>query len=199
MKNPLKAATMTSAGIERRFRYFSRERAARRTVLRGLVGLSLALALGFGVIAPTHSQNASPSQKDAAGTLHATGTFEVKLMPQPPEDKADASLGRMTSEKQFHGDLTGSSKGQMLTGMAPVKGSGAYVAIERVEGTLKGRSGSFILQHAGTMSHGEYHLSVTVVPDSGTGQLEGLTGSMNIIITDGKHSYDFAYTLPEAH
>ena len=196
MKRRFTDVTMAGAGGERYFRYFSPERTARKTVLRTLAGVGVALILGFGVIARTHSQNASPAQKGAAVTLHATGTFEVKLTPQPPEDKADASLGRMTSEKQFHGDLTGTSKGQMLTGMAPVKGSGAYVAIERVEGTLKGRSGSFILQHAGTMSHGEYHLSVTVVPDSGTGELEGLTGSMNIIIADGKHSYDFAYTLP---
>jgi hypothetical protein len=146
-----------------------------------------------------HSQNSGSTQKGAAVTAHATGTFEVKLTPQPPEEKTDASLGRMTIDKQFHGDIEATSKGQMLTGMAPVKGSGGYVAIERVEGTLQGRSGSFILQHTGTMSHGEYQLSVTVVPDSGTGQLVGLTGSMTILITDGKHSYDFAYTLPESH
>jgi hypothetical protein len=199
MKSRFTSETMVRTGVERPSRYFSKERTAHRAIPRFLTGICFALVLVFAPIAPTHSQNPSPVQKSATVTMHATGTFEVKLTPQPPEDKADASLGRMTIDKQFHGDIEGTSKGQMLTGMAPVKGSGGYVAIERVEGTLKGRTGRFILQHTGTMSHGAYQLSVTVVPDSGTGQLEGLTGSMNIIITDGKHSYDFAYTLPEAH
>jgi uncharacterized protein DUF3224 len=199
MKTEFTAATIVSTGAQRRSRYFSKEQAVHPAARRVLLGACIALVLGFAVIAPTHSKNASPAQKGAAVTMHATGTFEVKLTPQPPEDKTDTSLSRMTINKQFHGDLEATSKGQMLTGMASVKGSGGYVAIERVEGTLKGRNGSFILQHTGTMSHGTYQLSVTVVPDSGTGQLEGLTGSMTIIITDGKHSYDFAYTLPEPH
>jgi hypothetical protein len=87
----------------------------------------------------------------------------------------------------------------MLTAGTDVKGSAGYVAIERVTGTLHGRTGAFVLQHTGTMSRGTYQLSVTVVPDSGTGQLLGLAGKFNITIADGKHSYDFAYTLPEAH
>jgi hypothetical protein len=128
---------------------------------------------------------------------HASGTFEVKLTPQT--DGADATLGRMTIDKQFHGDLEGTSKGQMLTGMSEVKGSGAYVAIEKVTGTLKGRSGTFILQHTGTMNRGAPELKVTVVPDSGTGQLTGLAGNFKIIIAEGKHSYEFEYTLPESH
>ena len=131
--------------------------------------------------------------------LHASGTFEVKLSPQPPEDKAEgATLGRMSIDKQFHGDLEGTSKGQMLTAMTDVKGSAGYVAIERITGTLHGHSGSFVLQHSGTLTKGAAQQSITVVPDSGTGQLAGLTGKMTITIADGKHSYDFEYTLPKA-
>jgi hypothetical protein len=130
-------------------------------------------------------------------TSHASGTFDVKLTPQAAED-GDAGLGRMAIDKQFHGDLEGTSKGFMLSSAATVvKGSGGYVAMERITGTLKGHTGSFVLQHSGTMTRGTPHLSVTVVPDSGTGQLEGLTGTMTIKIEQGKHSYDFEYTLPE--
>jgi hypothetical protein len=132
-------------------------------------------------------------------TTRATGAFEVKLDPQKPDGKfEDATLGRMTIDKQFHGDLEATSKGQMLTGMTSVKGSAGYVAIERVTGTLNGRNGTFVLQHTGTMNRGTPQLSITVVPDSGTGQLEGLSGKMAINIADGKHSYDFEYTLPKA-
>ena len=130
---------------------------------------------------------------------HATGTFEVRLVPQPPEDKADGStLARMSIDKQFHGDLEGTSKGQMLTAGTDVKGSAGYVAIERITGTLHGRTGTFVLQHSGTLTRGAPQQSITVVPDSGTGQLLGLAGKMTINIADGKHSYDFEYTLPEA-
>jgi hypothetical protein len=130
-------------------------------------------------------------------TQHATGRFEVKTTPLDPAFKFDDnSIGRFFLDKQFHGDLEATSKGEMLTAGSPAKGSGAYVAIERVSGTLLGRSGTFILQHSGTMSHGSYQLNIAVVPDSGTAQLEGLTGSMTIIIKEGKHSYDFAYILP---
>jgi len=138
-------------------------------------------------------------QKDSFMTQHASGTFEVKTTPLDPAFKTeDNSFGRMSIDKQFHGDLEAASKGEMLTAGSPVKGSGAYVAIERVSGTLHGRSGTFILQHSGTMAHGAFQLDVKVVSDSGTGELQGLTGSMNIIIQNGKHSYDFAYTLPES-
>jgi Protein of unknown function (DUF3224) len=131
-------------------------------------------------------------------TSHASGTFDVKLMPQAGEDGADAGLGRMSIDKQFHGDLEGTSKGFMLSSAATVvKGSGGYVAMERVTGTLKGRAGSFVLQHSGTMTRGTPQLSVTVVPDSGTGQLTGLAGTLTIKIDQGKHSYEFDYTLPE--
>lgn len=130
---------------------------------------------------------------------HASGTFEVKLNPQPADDYADgAALGRMSIDKRFEGDLEGTSKGQMLTGMSSVRGSAGYVAIERVTGTLAGRSGSFILQHRGIMDRGAPSLSVTVVPDSGTEQLTGLVGTMEIDVASGAHSYRFDYTLPVA-
>ena len=129
---------------------------------------------------------------------HATGTFEVKLVPlQADGDPQDPALGRMSIDKQFHGDLEGTSKGQMLTGGTNVKGSGAYVAIEKVSGTLHGRSGTFILRHTGTMTRGAPELQITVVPDSGTNELGGLSGRFDIKVDDGEHSYDFEYTLPE--
>jgi len=128
-------------------------------------------------------------------TSHATGTFEVKLSPQ--DDKTgDASLGRMTIDKQFHGELEGTSKGQMLTAGTVEKGSAGYVAIEKIVGTLNGRKGTFVLQHSATMTRGEGQLSITVVPGSGTDQLEGLSGKMSIKIDGGKHFYEFEYTLP---
>jgi hypothetical protein len=173
-----------------------------QTVVGPAIFAWLCLSLGFGSTAlpRTHSQNPVPSQKGATVTTHATGAFDVKLTPQPSEDKTDdATVGRMTIEKQIHGDLEATSKGQMLTAGTPTKGSAGYVAIERVSGTLHGRTGTFILQHTGTMNRGALQLSITVVPDSGTGQLTGLTGKMGIQIADGKHSYDFAYTLPDSH
>ena len=129
-------------------------------------------------------------------TNHASGTFEVKLAPQTLADPASA-LSRMSIDKQFHGDLEATSKGEMLSAMTEVKGSGVYVAVERVTGTLQGRSGTFLLHHTGIMTRGVPQLSVTVVPDSGTGQLAGLAGKMDIKIDDGKHSYTFDYTLAE--
>ncbi len=129
-------------------------------------------------------------------TTHASGTFEVELNPQAPDDKAEGViLGRMSIDKQFHGDLEATSTGQMLTASTDVKGSAGYVAIERVSGTLHGRSGTLALQHSSTMTRGVPQLTITVVPDSGTGQLVGLAGQMAIKIADGKHSYDFEYTL----
>ena len=125
----------------------------------------------------------------------ATGTFEVKLNPQ--DEGAEAVVGRMTIDKQFQGDLMGTSKGQMLmAGSESVQGSAGYVAIEKVTGTLNGRSGTFYLQHSGTMTRGAGELSVTVIPDTGTDQLTDLRGRMNIIIDGGKHSYEFDYELP---
>lgn len=125
----------------------------------------------------------------------ASGSFEVKLSPLPVNQE-DSVRGRMSIDKQFHGDLEATSQGEMLTAMSGVQGSAGYVAIERVTGTLNGRKGSFVLQHSGTMNRGEPNLTITVVPDSGTEQLTGLAGKMSIEIAGGKHSYVFEYTLP---
>ena len=159
----------------------------------------ISLCLGLAALGRAQNQPAAHSApaKEKVETSHASGTFEVKLTPQAAEDGADAGLGRMSSDKQFHGDLEGTSKGQMLSAMGSMKGSAGYVAMERVTGTLKGRTGSFVLQHSGTMTRGAPQLSVTVVPDSGSGQLAGLAGTMTIKINEGKHSYEFEYTLPE--
>ncbi len=124
--------------------------------------------------------------------MTATGTFEVTLKPQSGES-GDPAVGRMSIDKQFHGDLEGTSKGQMLAVQGGVIGSAGYVAMERVSGTLAGRQGTFALQHAGTMNRGVPVLSVTVVPDSGTGGMIGLSGKMVINIADGKHFYEFDY------
>ena len=128
-------------------------------------------------------------------SMHATGPFEVTLIPQT--DGADPTVGRMSIDKHFHGDLEATSRGQMLSAPTGVKGSAGYVAIEVVGGTLNGKNGTFALQHTGTMNRGKPSLSIIVVPDSGTGQLSGLMGTMSINIVDGKHSYDFNYSLPE--
>jgi len=130
-------------------------------------------------------------------TMQARGTFEVKLNPLPAHH-AGANLGRMSIDKQFHGDLEGTSQGEMLSVMTDVKGSAGYVAIERVSATLNGRRGSFVLQHNATMNRGEPSLNIIVVPDSGSGELAGLTGSMKIIIAEGRHSYQFDYALAPA-
>jgi len=126
----------------------------------------------------------------------ASGTFDVKINPQPHDDAVgDPTVGRMSIDKQFHGDLEGTSKGEMLTA-GSADGSGVYVAIERVTGTVQGRRGTFALHHTGIMTRGTPKLTITVVPDSGTGELVGLGGTMGITIVDGKHLYDFEYTLP---
>jgi hypothetical protein len=128
----------------------------------------------------------------------ATGPFEVSIKPLPLDTDAESQLlGRMSIDKQFHGDLEATSKGQMLTGGTSIRNSAAYVAIERVTGTLKGRKGSFALQHTGIMNRGVPSLVITVVPDSGTDQLEGLKGTMIINIEAGKHSYQLDYTLAD--
>ncbi len=127
----------------------------------------------------------------------ATGTFKVEMKPQGEPAAADGvSLGRFVLGKQFDGDLVATGKGEMLTALTPVPGSAGYVAIERVSGTLEGRAGSFVLQHTGTMNAGAPQLSVTVVPDSGTGELVGLSGLLHIDIRDGRHFYRLEYELP---
>ena len=128
--------------------------------------------------------------------MPAKGTFEVELAPLPLlNQQADSKLGRMSIDKIFKGDLVGTSQGEMLSAMTDVKGSAGYAAIERVTGKLRGKSGSFVLQHSGTMSRGKQQLSITVVPDSGTHELEGLSGSMMIRVEGGQHYYEFEYEI----
>lgn len=128
----------------------------------------------------------------------ARGTFEVDLKPLAVEDAAeDSSLGRMSIDKTISGDLIATTQGQMLSAMTDTKGSAGYVAMERVTGTLHGRKGSFVLQHSATMNRGEPSLNISVVPDSGDGELKGLTGEFKIDIVDGKHFYEFTYHLDE--
>ena len=126
------------------------------------------------------------------------GVFDVKIIPQAAETGAAGDIiGRMLLDKLFHGALNATSAGQMLAMRSKVAGSAGYVAMELVRGNLAGRTGSFVLQHSGTMNRGSASLSLNVVPDSGTDALEGLVGSMEIIIAEGKHSYKFDYSLPD--
>lgn len=129
-------------------------------------------------------------------TTHASGTFDVQLTPEANDSApAGVALGRLAIDKQFHGELEATSKGAMLSARTPVADSAGYVAIERVTGTLHGRRGSFVLQHNGTMKRGVSSLTIHVVPDSGTDELEGIAGEMTINIAEGKHFYEFDYTL----
>jgi hypothetical protein len=124
----------------------------------------------------------------------AAGTFDVKINPLIPYNaSADAKLARMSMDTQFHGDLEASSQGEMLSAGTDTRGSAGYVAIERVTGALDGRSGGFVLQHNATMTRGTPYLNIVVVPDSGTGDLVGISGTMHINIDKGKHSYEFEY------
>jgi len=127
---------------------------------------------------------------------HASGTFEVKVTPQAAEDNGgNPTVGRMLLDKEFHGDLQGFSKGQMLAVRTGIEGSAGYVAIELVIGSLDGRKGSFALQHSGTMRRGAPALVINVIPDSGTDDLTGLDGTMSIVIEGGKHLYEFDYSI----
>lgn len=128
----------------------------------------------------------------------ASGRFEVAMQPQadPAAETPGATLGRLRLDKQYHGDLQATAQGQMLSAITATPGSAGYVAIEHVTGTLHGRSGSFVLQHRGVMDRGAQALEITVVPDSGTGGLAGLSGRMAIRINEGRHEYDLSYSLP---
>ena len=129
-------------------------------------------------------------------TTRATGSFDVKITPIATDTPAEGSpLGRMSIDKQFHGDLEATSTGQMLTAGTSIKNSAGYVAIERVTGSLHGKTGTFALQHNATMNRGAGALNIVVVPDSGTGELTGLSGNLSIEITGGKHGYVFEYVL----
>jgi hypothetical protein len=156
-----------------------------------LAGVCLSLALAGSTRAQAAGTPSNTPTETAVST-RATGTFEVQLAPQ----ETAATLGRMSLDKQFHGDLEATSKGEMLAVQGGVQSSAGYVALEQVTGTLHGRTGTFYLQHTGTMDRGAPSLSITVVPDTGTGELTGLSGRMNIVIEGGKHSYELDYTLP---
>jgi hypothetical protein len=137
---------------------------------------------------------AAQSAFAGAETMHIKGTFEVKLTPQTPTEATP--WARMRLDKTFHGELAGTSAGEMLAAGTDTKGSAGYVALEKVEATLGGRKGSFFLQHSGLLDRGAPSLTVTVIPDSGTGELAGLKGSMSIDIANGQHHYEFNYSLP---
>jgi len=161
-------------------------------------GTAAQLIAILAIAAPAVVWAQSTTRPPTKMTKHATGPFEVKLAPQPLAVADESGTrARMSIDKQFHGDLEAASKGEMLTGGTAVKGSAGYVAIEIVSGTLHGLKGSFILQHTGIMNRGTPQLIITVVPDSGTGQLTGIAGRMSINIEGGKHSYDLEYSLPE--
>ena len=156
---------------------------------RTLAAAAICLTLSIG----------SSAETIKAGTKTMTlalGTFDVKINPQS-EDKGDGStLGRMSLDKQYHGDLEATAKGEMLyISSTGVQGSGSYVAVERVTGKLHGKSGSFALTHKGSMSGGTQQMDITIAPDSGAGELVGITGTLKIIIADGKHSYELAYEI----
>jgi len=172
---------------------------------RFMTGAIFAACVGAVAAVPPSVQTDAPVPNAIARkipmTKQAKGDFDVKLAPQPlaVEDASDgAKRARMSIDKQFHGDLEASSRGEMLSAMTTTQGSAGYVAIEKVDGVLHGRKGSFVLQHDATMTRGTPQLHIIVVPDSGGGELVGLTGTMKIIIApDGKHSDAFDYALAE--
>jgi hypothetical protein len=158
---------------------------------------SLLWCLFAPLVAGAQAANPSVSTKDSPISQHAEGTFDVKNSPLPADDAlAGTTIGRFGLDKQFHGDLEAISKGEMLGAGNPATGTAGYVAIEQVTGSLQGHKGSFALQHLGTMEGGKFDLKVIVVPGSGSGDLAGISGSMQIIIAAGKHSYKFDYSLP---
>jgi hypothetical protein len=147
------------------------------------------------VITLVLAAGASAAAESGGKYMHAKGPFDVKLAPL---ESYNNELGRMSLDKQFHGDLEATSKGEMLAHFDQEKQSGGYVAIERVTGTLGGKKGSFTLQHSSTMQRGKPHQNIVVVPESGSGELTGLKGSLVVTIAaGGAHSYDFEYTFDE--
>jgi hypothetical protein len=168
---------------------------------RALCTATFVLLAVAGCATPPASIAIAPSQIAEKGkpmTTQANGEFEVKLSPQPADvAPAGETISRMLLDKKFHGPLDATSKGQMLAVRTKVTGSAGYVAMEMVVGSLDGKSGSFVLQHSGTMNRGVPLLALSVVPDSGSGELAGIAGNMEIIIAEGKHSYRFEYSLPK--
>jgi len=170
--------------------------------MRGTAATVICLAVSWAFVTSATAQRRTspgvPGGKGTAQTMRASGTFDVKLSPEALADTAAGkSLARLSINKQFHGDLEATSKGEMLSAGTSEPTSAGYVAIERVSGTLKGRKGTFVLQHSGTMTRGAPQLMISVVPDSGTDELAGLAGTMTITISNGNHSYEFTYTLAD--
>ena len=166
---------------------------------RSLLGSGSVAALCLLLTSPAQTQNTSTNtaHKENSMASHASGTFAVKVAPQTATDfEASLGLARYSIDKEIHGELEATSKGEMLATNTEVTGSAAYVALEKVTGTLNGRTGSFILQHSASMTNTSQQMLITVVPDSGTGQLFGLTGKFIIKIVDKKHFYEFDYNLP---
>jgi hypothetical protein len=167
-------------------------------------GIILAVVLGasvWGRPARAETQTTThESTREKTMMSQATGTFDVKVKPLPEDEKvAGVTVGRMSIEKEWKGDIVGTSKGEMMTAAGEVKGSAGYVAVEVMKVSIKGRSGTFTLMHHATMKHeGDFRMLINVIPDSATGELKGLSGALTIIIEPGKHSYKFDYALPEA-
>jgi hypothetical protein len=163
---------------------------------------SVALLLVFiftAGLCPAKAQAPAPNlqHKEPVMTRHAEGTFDVKTTPIAADEAlVGTQVARYSLVKQYHGDLDATSKGEMLGAGDLAKGNAGYVAIEQLNGTLSGHSGSFALQHIGTMEGGKFKLSVVVVPGSGTGELAGIGGTLTITAAPGKHSYNFEFTLP---
>jgi len=156
------------------------------------LSIAIILALAGGAQADNPSHPVLPKET----TMTARGEFDVNVIPQDPDGEAAGPFGRYLLDKTFHGALDAISRGQMLAFQTATEGAGGYTALEQVTGTLDGRHGSFVLLHHGLMVHGETtDWGVTVVPDSATGELTGLSGEMEIVIADGVHSYVFHYAL----
>jgi hypothetical protein len=145
-------------------------------------------------------ETAAAQEKGGLMSHRASGTFDVKVEPIPAESKGDRpSFPRLTLDKQFHGGLEGTSQGEMMSVNGTVEGSAGAVAIELFSGSLLGRKGSFALVHSATMRRGgEFNMIIRVVPDSGTEQLAGLTGTLEIIIEGKAHRYNFDYSISES-
>jgi hypothetical protein len=155
---------------------------------------TLILALGCIYLSLAPAVAAEPTTSG-----HATGTFDVTMSPETVSGKTpDPDMGQMGMHKAWQGDLDGTSTGTMIGAGSPARGSAGYVAMEKFTGTLAGRMGSFILQHSGTMANDKLQMTIAVVPSTGTGQLEGISGTMTIRTNNGAHFYDFDYSLPAA-
>jgi len=159
--------------------------------------MKISLAVAALLIASIAAAQTSSPRKESPVSHRAIGTFDVKVAPLEPYNKDDKALGRYSLDKQFHGDIDGTSKGEMLAfGTGAAGSSGGAVAIEKVTGRLAGKTGSIVLAHRGTMEAGKPTYSIIVVPGSGTDELAGISGKMDLIVEGGKHSYVFEYTLP---